>query len=140
MMNVSGTWAFLLGAAAVGLPRSSAAQCRAANAETKSVIQYLTQLVTAPSSDVEHYGKRQQYGLPLGNASSIVVVTKATTCNSALQKYQATIPTSPAPTSVYVVSVGNTYVVWGPPSPNGTEFQAFIVMSSKFAVLSMFAA
>jgi hypothetical protein len=140
MTTFSATWGFLLGAVAVGLPRSSAAQCRAANAETKSVIQYLTQLVTAPSSDVEHYAKRQQYGLPVTNASNIGVVTKATTCNSALQKYKTTIPMSPAPTSVYVVSVGNTYVVWGPPSPSSTEFQAYIVMSSKFAVLSKFAA
>ena len=119
---------------------SAAAQCRAANAETAATIKFLAKLVTAPSTDVTRTAKRQQYGLPkLTNSSSIAVVTKAATCTSALQKYNATAPQSPAPTSIYVVSVGNTYVVWNSPPPVGSEFQLHMVMSSKFVVLSKFA-
>lgn len=103
------------------------------------MIKYLTKLATAPSTDVTRTAKRQRYGLPKVPASSITVVTKAATCNSALQKYNATAPQSPVPTSIYVVSVGNTYVVWNAPAPTSSEFQLHMVMSSKFVVLSTFA-
>jgi hypothetical protein len=73
------------------------------------------------------------------NASNVKVVTKAATCNTALQRYRATVASSPAPTSIYVVSVGNTYVVWDTSLPVGSEFQVYVVMSSNFAVLSSFA-
>lgn len=130
---------YLIVLATLCIPYKAAAQCRGANAETASMIKYLTKLATAPSSDIEHYSKRQRYGLPTANASSIAVVTKAATCKSALQQYKTAVPVTPAPTSVYVVSVGNTYVVWSPPAPSGTEFQPHVVMSSKFVILSKFA-
>lgn len=122
-----------------GPPGRVAAQCRTADAQTASTIRYLTKLVTAPASDVENYTTRQRYGLPVTTAVNISVVTKVATCNSALRKYQATVALSPAPTSLYVVSVGNTYVVWDAATPQGSEFQVHLVMSSKFAVLSGFA-
>jgi len=130
----------LAGAALTLSPRNAAAQRRAANAATASMIKYLTKLATAPSTDVEPSAVRQRYGLPkVTNASSIAVVTRAATCTSALQKYNATAPQSPVPTSIYVVSVGNAYVVWNAPAPPGSEFQLHMVMTSKFVVLSKFA-
>jgi hypothetical protein len=99
----------------------------------------LTKLVTAPASNVESYSERQQYGLPVTSASNIAVVTKAATCNSALQKYKASVALSPAPTSLYVVSVGNTYVAWPSEATPGSEFKVYLVLNSKFAILSSFA-
>ena len=133
--------ALLLTGVVLILPtRDAAAQCRAANAETASTIKYLAKLTTAPSTAVELTAVRQRYGLPkLTNPSSIAVVTKAATCASALQKYNATAPQSPVPASIYVVSVGNTYVVWNAPAPTGSEFKLHMVMSSKFVILSKFA-
>ena len=129
----------LLLAGLSALPSSSAAQCRTANAETATMIKYLRKLATAPPSDLENYSVRQRYGLPAVDASRVVLVDKAGICKRALQKYRSTVPTSPASTSIYVVAVGNTYVVWGAPAPPGSEFQAHIVMNCKFVVLAKFA-
>ena len=127
---------------AFGKVVSSPAQCRRADAETANMIKYMTVLVTAPPFDVEHISKRQRYGIPVVNPNKIVVVTNAHTCSRALISYEQAIPSiTPAPTSAYVVAVGTVYVVWipGPTSP-ASEFQAHIVMNSKFAVLWKFAA
>jgi hypothetical protein len=138
MITRQRTAGLLLLAGLSALPSSSAAQCRTANAETATMIKYLTKLVTAPPSDLENYSVRQRYGLPAVDASSVVLVDKAAICKRAIRKYRSTVPTSPASTGVYVVAVGDTYVVWGAPAPPGSEFQLHLVMNSKFVVLAGF--
>ena len=117
------------------------AQCRAADAQTVNMIQYMTVLATAPAADTEHVSKRQNYGIPSTTASKISLVTSGRTCSSALQAFLQAVPElSPAPTNVYVVSVGSVYVVWSSGPFAGAEFIPHVVMDSKFAVKSKFAA
>ncbi len=117
------------------------AQRRPGDAETATMIEYVTMLVTAPDSDVTHVAKRQRYGIPVVSAIKISVVTNTRRCSSALATYKQEIPSiDPTPTSVYVVAVGAVYVVWipGRTSP-ASEFQTYVVMNSKFAVVGSFA-
>ena len=72
MINIGRVALLVLAGVALTLsPRNAAAQCRAANAETASMIKYLTRLATTPSTDVELSAVRQRYGLPkVTNASA----------------------------------------------------------------------
>jgi hypothetical protein len=51
---------FILTLPLLGLPGEAAAQCRPADGETASTIEYLRKLVTAAGSDVENYTTRQR--------------------------------------------------------------------------------
>lgn len=124
----------------VAVVAPGAAQCRAADAQTVNMIRYMTVLATAPAADSEHVAKRHNYGIPSTTASKISLVTSGRTCGNALQAFLQAVPgLSPAPTNVYVVSVGSVYVVWSPGPFSGAEYIPHVVMDSKFAVKSKFA-
>lgn len=118
----------------------AAAQCRSADAETANMIGYLQELVTAPASDRDRVATRKAYHLPAVAAYQVTLVSTSKTCKSALAAYTPLLPAgTPAPTSVYVVAVGNVYVVLTPATP-GTEWTLSVVFDSRFNKLESWGA
>ena len=128
-----------IGVCAVVLLASRAAgQCRTTDAQSVNMIRYLKSLTTAASIDSELVATRQRYQLPAAKASQVTLVTKRQTCSKALATYRTLLPAgTPAPTSLYVVSVGNVYVVWIPAAAN-TEWGFAVVLDSQFVKLESF--
>jgi len=124
--------------AVVLLASRAAAQCRTTDAQSVNMIRYLKSLTTAASIDSELVATRQHYHLPAAKASQVTLVTRKKTCSRALATYRTLLPAgTPAPTSLYVVSVGNVYVVWIPAAAN-TEWGFAVVLDSQFVKLESF--
>jgi hypothetical protein len=125
--------------AVVLLTSRAAAQCRTTDAQSVNMIGYLKSLATAASIDSELVATRRQYHLPAVKASQVTLVTRRQTCSRALATYRTLLPAGmPAPTSLYVVAVGNVYVVWIPAAA-GTEWGVAVVLDSRFVKLESFA-
>jgi hypothetical protein len=121
-------------------PSLVSAQCLAADAHTTNMIRYLSALVTATASDTESVTIRTSYNLPVVAPTQIAVVTKSSICTKALAAYAAALPAGlTAPTSVYVVKVGSTYVVWPQSMGTQSEFIMRLVMDSHYTTLAKFA-
>lgn len=119
----------------------TATVCRSPNAETVNMVRYMTQLVTASNAtDSESVATRTAYKIPVVATTQISVVQTERTCKSALQTYSAALlPTTVKPTRVFVVAVGNVYVVWTPISGSTPEWTLHMVLDSKFVILAKFA-
>lgn len=139
MMNSLRSQVLAVAGAVALLSADAQAQCRPADDYSANMIEFMQRIATAPTSDLEWARRRTDYGIPAVAASKVVLVTAARTCKSALEAYLANLaPGEPAPTAVYVVAVGSTYVVWAPRLPN-QHFGRTIVFSSKFVRLAAFA-
>ena len=122
----------------VFLTSPARAQCRTPDAPSANMIGYLRSLATAASIDSELVATRRRYRLPAAKASQVTPVTIRKTCSRALATYRTLLPAgTPAPTSLYVVSVGNVYVVWIPAAAN-TEWGLAVVLDSRFVKLESF--
>jgi hypothetical protein len=115
------------------------AQCRPADVQTTTMIRYMRQLATATPADSESVTVRTSYKIPAVAASQVALVTTARICRSALSAFRTAVPLLlAAPSSVYVIAVGNVYVVWADGSPL-SEWTQHVVFDSKFQILAEFA-
>ncbi len=124
----------------LGAAHDLRAQCKAADAQSANMIRYMRQLATASvPSDSESVAIRTTYQIPAALATQVTLVNTAKTCQSALVAFKAAAPdVTPAPSSIYMVAVGNVYVVWASNTAS-SEWTPHVVLSSKFKVLSQFA-
>lgn len=121
-------------------PAQPATICRPTDTQAVNMIRYMRELATASlPSDSESVGIRMDYKLPAASASQVLLVQNERTCKSALQSYIGALPAStPKPTRVYVVAVGNTFVVWDALA-SAFEWTPHVILSSKYVVLTKFA-
>jgi hypothetical protein len=104
------------------------------------MVRYLTQLVTAQASDTELVTIRTSYHLPVVDPAQISVVARNSICTKALAAYSAALPAGMTPpTSVYVVQVGSTYVVWPGELNADSEFTMHLIVDSRYSPLARFA-
>jgi hypothetical protein len=122
----------------VFLASSAHAQCRTADAQSANMIGYMKSLATATAIDSELVAKRQRYHVPAATASQVTLVSTKKTCSNALAAYKLLLPAgTPAPTSLYLVAVGNVYLAWIPAAAN-TEWSLAVVFDSQFVKLESF--
>jgi hypothetical protein len=128
--------------ASLGLAPNAAAQhvnpCRSADSTSARLIGLVTKYTTTAEGDgVE---ARDSLGLPAIPADQVVLITKKTTCNAAVQAYAAhvTVNSGTLSGSVYVVQAGSTYVVYDPQYVYSIpEAPTIMIFDSQFNLLSM---
>jgi len=117
---------------------ANAQPCRGQDDNSAFMVAHLKNLVS--SANPQDAYQRRDLKIPVVDTSTIVLVTQTQTCNKALTAFLTSLPAgypTPLPTSVYVVKVGNVYVVMHPP-PKGEKGSPYAVLDSKFTVLSKY--
>jgi hypothetical protein len=117
---------------------SAAQSCRAADDNSAFMIGDLKSLVS--STNPQNGYQRRDLRIPVVDPSTIVLISQTRTWNKALTAFLTTLPAgypTPLPTSVYVVKVGDVYVVIHPP-PAGLKGDVYAVLDSKFRVLAKY--
>lgn len=115
----------------------SAQTCLPSDGSSANEVAWLT--VVATSSDSQYLVRRQRYGIPSTQANKIYYVTDEAVCVAAAAAYQQAAGTQPSAgdRQVYVVKVGNVYVVRDPDEVNG-EWGTSMVFDKNFNVLSAY--
>lgn len=82
--------------------------------------------------------KRQRHAIPAVDSSTVTVVSVMKVCDKVLASFKPTLPAAaPAPTRLFVMKVGTTYVVLYP-MVGDEKVDFYRVMSRQYAVLSRF--
>jgi hypothetical protein len=128
----------ILAAVFAAAPHGASAQsaCRGADSVSAGLITGMRDMLTSKHGRV--YNTLLDMKIPVATVTNtVVLVTDSRVCQKAAQAYAAALAGSSLPPSgrVYVVKVGNTYLVRDPAmARHGREID--MVLSSKYAVLS----
>lgn len=127
----------VLGAASM-LPTGSltAQSCRPADDRSEFMLNTLKNMMVTTDGHVR--ASRDFEGIPAVDSADVVLVTDERICDKALRAYNEGVPSGvQGSTSVYVVQVGDAYVVLDPTRMAG-EWAIEMVMDSHFNVISRF--
>ena len=112
--------------------------CKAADATSAHLIQYLTGIATG--TDVPYTTMRDSLHVPAVAANQISLITQENTCKKAAATYDARIVSwggTAKTRQIYVVRVGSTYAAFDPTeSTIGSEWRPLILMTNQYVFIS----
>ena len=113
--------------------RTVSTQCRAADANSASLIKYVTRLIN--TTDPKTAALRDSVGLGGVNPSSLVLVTNAMTCAKAATAIDKLANVRNSGRLVYVVQAGASRFIVQDPGATAGEYGTVLIFDSHFSLI-----